>query len=368
MSRNVLYIVSTLRKSGVTSQLYNILDHLHREFVPFILTLSPEGEDTDYERFAQLDAMFYSLGLSRFGGAIRGPFRLRSAVEEVDPDVVHTLGIRADTLSAYLLPEYDRVTTIQNHPYKDYPTRYGERRGTAMAWTHVHTFRRIDRPVACSETVHEQLSEYSVEAETIQNGVDCERYQPVSPAQRRRLRDGLDLPTDEPVIVFTGSLIPRKDPLTAIRGFLGSDVEGSTLVFLGDGPLRAECESIASSTDSIRFEGWVDSVKEYLGAADYFLASSRAEGLPNAVMEALATGLPVCLSDIGPHEEILQYDFRAGELFAAGDETELATVLDELLATDVNDRSEAAVGIARDWLSARSMSEEYQRLYSEIIC
>ncbi|MDG5761745.1 glycosyltransferase [Natronococcus sp. A-GB1] len=368
MTIDTLYIVSTLRQSGPTNQLYSLLDHLSAEFDPFVLTLSPEPDDSAAEQFKDVEAEFGSLNLSRVAGATVGPLRLRSAVETIDPDLIHTQGIRADTLSAHFLRGYTRLTTIRNNPHKDYPAKYGELQGKVMAWKHLDTYRRLDRTVACSQTIADQVSEFGITADAIQNGVDCTQYQPASAAKRHEIRERLGLTRADNVVVFTGSLIPRKDPQTAIRGFLRSDSAAeSTLVLLGDGPLRDDCESIAASHDNVRLEGWVDNVKEYLRAADCFLSPSKAEGLPNSVMEALATGLPVCLSDIGPHREILQYNPEAGTMFHLETETELATALDALLAETDGAHSQAAVEIAQNELSAKSMSENYQQLYKDAI-
>ncbi|MFP8958342.1 glycosyltransferase family 4 protein [Natrialbaceae archaeon A-CW3] len=367
MNIDVLYIVSTLRQSGPTNQLYGILQNIHDGVDVSVLTLSPEPSNSEYEQFNQLDINIQSLNLSRIESATIGSFRLRSIVNDIDPDVVHSQGIRADTLSAHLLSKYNRITTIRNNPYKDYPAKYGDVQGRLMAWKHVDTYRRLDHTVACSHTIADQISEFGVSPKVIQNGVDCSAYSPVSIEQRKQLRDKHRLNQYKYVGVFTGSLIPRKAPETAIRGFLQSEIASDgALVFLGDGPLREQCEYATSSYPNIRFEGWVDNVETYLNAADYFLSPSKAEGLPNSVMEALATGLPVCLSDIGPHKEILQYDSQVGISFTVENEVELGNQLDTLLSTDLESRSQTAREIARTKLSAKRMSQQYQNLYTKI--
>lgn len=367
MSAKLAFIVSTLRPCGPTNQLYYILEHLDRErFSPSIVTLSPEPPSTAREDFERLDVEYHSLGLSRTDGFVYGPSLLRSTVDALDPDVVHSQGIRADVLSSVFLGEYPRVTTVRNYPYDDY-RKFGRLRGWLLARLHLLAYPRIDCRIACSETIAKRLARLSVRTYPIQNGVDQTEYAPTTDERRAASRARLDLPKDGPVIVFSGSLIPRKDPLTLIRGFTSSETAATgTLVVLGDGKLRHRCEELTDENRNVRIEGYVDNVLEYLHSADYFVSASTSEGLPNAVMEALATGVPVCLSDIQPHREILRYDPRAGAIFETRDPDDLAETLDSLVDSTGENRRERARRIVEEELSAARMSREYQSVYERL--
>lgn len=363
MTTEILYIVSRLRPSGPTNQLYYILKHLDDEFDATVLTLSPEPEDTDLPRFQELDVAYETLGLSRWEGLVFGPRRLRQRVTELDPDIVQTQGIRADTLSALFLSGYPRITTIRNYPYDDYPAKYGTVQGKAMATEHVQMYRRIDYPVACSETIAERMRPHGVDAIPVQNGVDAEAYQPMEAAEKRRLREELSISESATVFVSVGTLIPRKNPRDVIEGFQHADVEDGVLLMLGDGPLQQECESLAVGDDSVRIEGWVDNVSEYLGASDYFVSASSSEGLPNTVMEALAVGLPVILSDIQPHLEILRYNPEAGAEFDLGNINSLSESVMETVTLDYSNQRSAARSLIAMNFSSDVMSAEYMDLY-----
>lgn len=368
MATQILYIVSTLRDSGPTNQLYYLIDNLDDEFDATILTLSPEPEDSELPRFQELDVEYTTLGLSRLKGTIHGPSKLRSAVNQHDPDVIHTQGIRADTLSALFLSNYSRVTTIRNYAYDDYPAKYGRIQGKAMGWTHLRALQRLDYPVACSETISGLVADHGINAKPIQNGVDTKTFTPADEETQRQKRDELGLPQSKQIIVSVGSLIPRKEPETAIRGFLSSEiVNESLLVFLGDGFRREACETLVSGSDPIQFEGWVDNVVDYLHAADYFVSASNSEGLPNSVMEALAVGLPVCLSDIEPHQEILRLNEQIGTQFTCGSSNDLASSLEELVSKGYRFQSEQAVSTANKKLSATRMAADYQQFYTGIL-
>jgi glycosyltransferase involved in cell wall biosynthesis len=83
-------------------------------------------------------------------------------------------------------------------------------------------------------------------------------------------------------------------------------------------------------------------------------------------MESLAVGLPVCLSDISPHKEILQHDPIAGELFKLNSINSISITLKEIVANNYSIQSEAARSIIRNSLNSKYMSKNYQHLYSNI--
>jgi glycosyltransferase involved in cell wall biosynthesis len=366
MTTDILYIVSTLRPSGPTNQLYYILKHLDSSFNSTILTLSPEPEDTELPRFQKLGVDYETLGLSRWKGLLYGPKQLREIIVKHDPDIVHTHGIRADTLSALFISKYPRITTIHNYPYDDYPAKFGTIQGNMMAVEHTQMLQRIDHPIACSEAITDMVESHGIDSRSIQNGVDTETYSPVSDAQKSQLRKNLDISESATTFVSIGTLIPRKNPTDVIKGFQRTDLEDSTLLMLSDGPLKEKCERLAAADDRIRIEGWVDNVLEYLGASDYFVSASSAEGLPNTVMEALAVGLPVVLSNIQPHKEILQYDIDAGLTFELGDLRSLSDAMAEITNKRYTTQSVKARSLIVENLGSSKMSERYMDVYRSV--
>jgi glycosyltransferase involved in cell wall biosynthesis len=366
VTTDILYVVSRLRPSGPTNQLYYILKHLGDEFDATVLTLSPESEETELPRFRDLDVEYETLGLSRWEGLVFGPQRLRRKVDTIGPDILQTQGIRADSLSALFLSEYPRITTIRNYPYDDYPAKFGDLQGKAMAAEHVRMYRRIDHLVACSETIADRMRRHRIDATPIQNGVDTEAYQPVEQDEKVRLREELGISESATVFVSVGTLIPRKNPLDVIEAFQEATIEDGVLIILGDGPLEAECTALAANDNQVRMEGWVNDVAVYLRASDFFISASSSEGLPNTVMEALASGLPVVLSDIQSHQEILQYNSAVGIGFELGEPRALSTAMEEVVEENYSSMTSGARALVVKHLSAERMSEAYQKGYRDM--
>lgn len=164
-------------------------------------------------------------------------------------------------------------------------------------------------------------------------------------------------PGEPPVILGMGRLTEQKDFPNLIHAFaLLRKQRDCRLVILGEGELREELEALAESlglTASISLPGFVDNPFAYMARAGVFVLSSRWEGLPTVLIEAMACGAPVVSTDCpsGP-VEILQGDVW-GRLVPVGDSVALADAIAATLDDDQQPRvaeRAAAFGIepARD--------------------
>lgn len=134
--------------------------------------------------------------------------------------------------------------------------------------------------------------------------------------------------------ITIGSLIPRKSLDTAIKALAKTGIENSELRIVGAGPERPHLENLARSLglrDRVHFTGEVppEQIPAQLEAADVFVFTSASEGRPNAVLEAMASGLPVAASRIEGVAELIT-DGANGLLFEMGDADALADCLARL--------------------------------------
>lgn len=141
----------------------------------------------------------------------------------------------------------------------------------------------------------------------VANGVDRSRFFPGDRAQARQ-RLGLD--PRAPLVLVVGHLIPRKDPLRALAAFARGAPQGSRLAFLGRGELETELRrAIAAAGLEQRVQLLVEMPPDQLGdwyrAADLLLLTSRREGRPNVVIEALACSTAVLATAVGGTPELL---------------------------------------------------------------
>ncbi len=201
--------------------------------------------------------------------------------------------------------------------------------------------------------------------EVLPNGVDTERFVPT--ARRYTIRRELNLPADRRVILTVANLKPVKghrvlfDALAGLRSFAGR----VTLVLVGadylDGSLRQMAETELPEFD-IRFAGRHDDVLPWLQTADLFVLPSLYEGLSNALLEAMACGVPVIATDVGGNPEVIEHG-RTGLLVPPGDAVELATALRYLLEDD--DLRALLGGMARTHVRRHYSAEAATRCYEE---
>lgn len=131
----------------------------------------------------------------------------------------------------------------------------------------------------------------------IPSAVDTGRFAPVTDRPQRRRE--LGLPEDAWIAGFSGRLIPSKGVDTLLQA-AGPDTH---VLILGDGPERARLEAMAGL--NVTFAGAVKDPERWLPACDAFVFPSRTEALPNAVLEAMACGLPVAATRHGSTAEVL---------------------------------------------------------------
>jgi murein biosynthesis integral membrane protein MurJ len=124
------------------------------------------------------------------------------------------------------------------------------------------------------------------------------------------------------------------DTLLAAWAAVIEDCPTAHLTIVGGGPLEAELKESAQRlgvADSVTFTGWVDEPRAYLAGADLFVLPSRYEGLPNALLEAMAHGVPAIATRVSGSEDLID-DGASGLLVAPEDANALASAIVTALA------------------------------------
>jgi glycosyltransferase involved in cell wall biosynthesis len=101
-------------------------------------------------------------------------------------------------------------------------------------------------------------------------------------------------------------------------------------MLVGDGSLRNEYEILANSSKNIIFLGWREDIPKLMRMADIFVLPSLSEGVPNVVMEASASGLPVIASDVGGVSQLIT-DRETGILIRPRDKNAMVSAICELI-------------------------------------
>ncbi len=209
----------------------------------------------------------------------------------------------------------------------------------------------------------------------IPNDVDPLRFASPSPSTREAFRTALGIPSALPLILFVGRLVPQKGPDVLLHAFAGMIQGGppAILHLVGDGPMRAELEALAKDLglqERVLFVGNQERVHERLQAADLFVLPSRSEGMSNALLEAMATGLPCVATRIDGNLDAIE-DSVNGLLVPLEDPEALAKAMQTLLQNKEMARrfgSAARLTAESRFASDRILAqylETYQRLLKE---
>ena len=138
-------------------------------------------------------------------------------------------------------------------------------------------------------------------------GIDLARFSRPSAPERTWLRRQLSLRDDQLVLVYAAEFSGRKHQSMLIEA-MAELPERVVLLLPGRGAALDKCKALADRLgvrERVRFPGFVSNIEDYYRASDVCVSSSRSEGLPFNVMEAMACGLPAVLTNVKGHEDLV---------------------------------------------------------------
>lgn len=235
--------------------------------------------------------------------------------------------------------------------------------------------RKAAKKVNCFTTVSNDLKNYFVKEigiseksiTVIPNGIDTSRF---SPGPRTKaLKDLLPDKFDGKVLISVGRLAEAKDQLTLLSTIeiLKKQERNIYLIIVGDGEMRVQLEmEIAQKdlTNCVRLLGIRSDVDKLLPGSDAFVLSSKREGFPMSILEAMSSGLPVVATKVGGIPEAIK-DGQNGILVPPNSPVSLANAISRVL--DVREFAEDLSKKARLTIegkySLKSITEAYEKVY-----
>lgn len=381
MSRyRILRLITWLPTGGIERKIAAVLPKLNREvFEAHVCCLRERGPLA-----SQLEAEGIPVHLCPFSsrwdpGAL---WRLHRLIKKLDVDLVHCHMYRANVPGTVMKILNSGLVVIGHYHNVD----TWESAGQLFVDRLLAPKRDLNLAVsqAVRANVIQTLGLPEHKSRTLYNCVDLTEFHPVSTVERHATRERLGLPAAARVVLMVARLVPQKNQALVVQSIpeLLESSPRSHFVFAGGGPDLATLKELVARLNvgaNVTFLGSRDDVPRILPACDVFVLPSMKEGFSNAVLEAMACGLPVVASNVGGNREVIDHGVNG---FLADIETvqaqgrktvhvntaQFVRYLKRLLV-DEDFRSRIAVAALRQAqsFSLESMVAQTEQLYLELL-
>ncbi|MFJ8045218.1 glycosyltransferase [Kitasatospora sp. NPDC096147] len=358
----VLWLAKGLGRGGAEQLLVNCARHADRSRYEVEVAYVLPWKDALVPALEAAGVRVHLLGPGR-----RWPLRLRALLTAGRYDLVHThmpVPAAAARLLTLLTPGRRRPVLV--HTEHNVWERY--RRETR--WANSLTYKRNRAVVAVSHAVAASIPAARRRAgefvTVVHHGPDLGGAAS-GPAARRAARAELGLPDDALVIGTVANMTPKKDQAGLLAAFelLRRERPEARLVLIGSGPLEERLRAAAG--EGVVFAGSRADVPELLPAFDVFTLSSRQEGLPVSLMEAMTSGLPSVVTRVGGMPEVLD-DGVEGFLVEPGDPAALAGAFGKLAADPgLRERQGAAARRRSESFDVAGAQRAVERVYEQVL-
>ncbi|MEI8238685.1 MAG: glycosyltransferase [Actinomycetota bacterium] len=216
-------------------------------------------------------------------------WQLRGVIRREQPEVIHAVNVKVTAVTRAALGRRGRrtipiVSSVHGVPNDEYPRA-------------VDVLQRASaRVIACAPAVAAHLTTAGMDASSIDTVTNAVALEPATTARIESMRDRIGRADPRPVVVGVGRLVDQKDWPLWIS--VAAATPHARFLIAGDGPLRAELEALARQAGNVTLLGRVDDVAALHGNADVLLSTSKWEGLPLSMLEAMSLGVPAVVTAV----------------------------------------------------------------------
>jgi glycosyltransferase involved in cell wall biosynthesis len=343
----VLHVLTTLDVGGAQVALLKLLQRIDRdEFPGRVVSLTQA--DAMAPQLAELGVPVHGLGMQRGVPDPRAVVRLSRLIRRVRPDVIQTWMYHSDLLGGLAARIVRGPPVAWGIRQSDLDPAASPRLTRLVAGACASLSRRVPASIVCcseaSLRVHAGLGYAAERMIVIRTGFDLDRFRP-NPHARQAFRTELGIGDDTPVVGLVGRLDPQKDHRTFLlaAGLLLERMPCVQFVLCGkeiteDSSDLVTWASEAGARDSVHLLGPRSDMPQVNAGLDVASSSSAyGEGLSNAIGEAMATGVPCVVTDVGDSADLVG---RTGRSVPPRDPYALARAWEELLRLPRGERSE----------------------------
>lgn len=321
--------ITELEIGGAEQNLVELATRLDRSrFLPEVYCLAPRPTDLQRSCVPALEAAavpVHFLDGRRWWHVPRVLARWTELLRKQQPHLLQTFLFHANLLGRHAARRAGVPLVLAG-------IRVAERQSRWHLWLDRRSSGQVDRYVCVSNSVARFSVAHGLPKNklvVIPNGIDASRY----PAAAADLAP-LGIPPGEPTVIFVGRLDWQKGLDWLLQSAPAWLVPPRHLLIVGDGPLRGRLERQTAGlrlTERVHFAGWRSDVPRLLAASRLLVLPSRWEGMPNAVLQAMATGLPVVSTEVEGVDELLGGEPQKGQIVPFGNSALWAEKIDEFL-------------------------------------
>jgi glycosyltransferase involved in cell wall biosynthesis len=367
----LVYVIDNMGLGGTELNAVRTSERLNRErFELRIVCLSEDGPLT--ERYRALGVPVVNMPIRSFYGwsMFRSGLRFARYVHQTRAEIVHAHDVYSNIFVwVWARLGGARVVIASRRWWNSLPSRK-LRIGNRFA------FARASAVLANSEQVRDTVVREGVPANrvwTITNFADDGAFGVASHDERKLVRESWNASAAAVVIGCVARFHPVKDHVTLVRAFahLRARHHDVFLVLVGDGPTRPDVEALVSNLnlDSVvHFTGELNNRHNYHRGFDVSALSSRSEGFPNSLVEAMAAGNPVVATAVGGNSDAV-LDGTTGFLVPPGDPKAFADALERLVVSPALRESAGQAGLlrARQMYSATHVLAGLEKMYLSLV-
>lgn len=295
--------------------------------------------------------------------AYRLEFRLiQDALATVRPDVIHTHGYRADLIGGLAARSAGVPWVATAHGFTG-----GDPKNRFYEWLQRRAFRRAEAVVAVSASVRDRIARSGVRSDRIHLLPNAWSPKPIFAREEARRR--LGLPDDDPIIGWVGRLTAEKGTDVFLDALAALPDRRWLAAVVGDGKERPALETRARELgigDRVRWLGLVPQAAALYPAFDVWVLSSRTEGTPIALFEALSARVPIVATAVGGVPDVISP--AEAILVPSGKPAAIAAGIQEILVNPeaASIRSEAGLRRLMAAFAPAGWLDAHLRLYRSV--
>jgi glycosyltransferase involved in cell wall biosynthesis len=356
----VIHLISSLRRGGRERQLATILSHTDQSQFPSKIVYFNQSK-SNYIAEYDLEGYYIHIPSTAFLLRMKD---LYAFIKKENPDIIYTWG------------NLESIFTMLLSPFHHFRFINGSIRHGIRAKKISHYFRsfilHLSKNIVANSYAGLKANNLK-RGQVLYNGIDDKFIsQPHEDEKLAKKKQLLSLPEDTNVLISVANLVSYKDYFSILNSLKLIKEKGYQFhyVILGDGPLKQNLEQIIIDhqlSDNVLLLGSVQNVNEYLKTADIFIHSSKGEGCSNAILEAMASGLPVIASNTGGTPEII--DTENGFLFEYKNFRQLADLIMKCIdnKTEMERMGSSSIEKIKEKFTIDGMMQNYYGIISAVV-